>query len=96
MAESLTDMAEALRWKSLPGNSQDKYKGYWTQWQQWGQMMEMPEVSIWLEYSGTWQPTRNDREQDLGHPFAFSGAGWIRTGDRCGTCPVDASTQTLV
>jgi hypothetical protein len=42
MVESLTCMAEALRWKSLAGNSQDKYKGHWTQWQQWRQMMEMP------------------------------------------------------
>ena len=44
MAESLTGMAEALRWKSLAGKSQDKYKGHWAQWQQWCQMMEMPVV----------------------------------------------------
>ncbi len=41
-------------------------------------------VSIRPEYSGTWQPTWDNREQDLGHPLASSGAGWIRTGDRCG------------
>jgi hypothetical protein len=27
------EQAEALRWKSLAGNSQDKYKGHWAQWQ---------------------------------------------------------------
>jgi hypothetical protein len=32
MAEFLTGMADALRWKSLTGNCQDKYKGHWTQW----------------------------------------------------------------
>jgi hypothetical protein len=26
------------------GNSEDKYKGHWTQWQQWCQMMEIPVV----------------------------------------------------
>jgi hypothetical protein len=44
MAESFTGMAEALRWKSLAGNSQYKYKGHKTQWQQWCEMMEMPVV----------------------------------------------------
>jgi hypothetical protein len=42
MAEYLTGMSEALRWKFLAVSSQDKYKGLWTQWQQWCQMMEMP------------------------------------------------------
>jgi hypothetical protein len=41
MAKSLTDMAEALRWKSLVENCQDKYKGLWNQWWKWCQMMEM-------------------------------------------------------
>jgi hypothetical protein len=34
-------------------------------------------VSIRLEYPGTWQPAWNNRDQDLGHPLASSGAGWI-------------------
>ncbi len=38
----------------------------------------------------------NDREQDLDHPLASSSAGMIRTGDRCGACPIDASYQTFV
>ncbi len=50
-------------------------------------------VSIWLEYPGTWQPTWNDREQDLGYPVASSGAGGVRARDRRWTCPVDASTS---
>jgi hypothetical protein len=44
MAESLSGMAEALQWKSLAGNRQEKYKGHWMQWRQWCQMMEMPAV----------------------------------------------------
>jgi hypothetical protein len=44
----------------------------------------------------TWQPTWNDREQDLGHPVASSGAGRVRARDRRQTCPADASAQTLV
>jgi hypothetical protein len=37
-------MTDALRWKALAGNSQDKYKGHWIQWRQWIQIMEMPAV----------------------------------------------------
>jgi hypothetical protein len=53
-------------------------------------------VSVRLEYAGTWQPAWDNREQDLGDPLASSGAGWKRTGGRCWTCPIDASTQTFV
>jgi hypothetical protein len=51
MTESFTGMAEALRWKSLAGNSQEKYKAHWTKWRQWCQMMEMPVVLPHMEWS---------------------------------------------
>jgi hypothetical protein len=40
MAESLTGMAEVLRWKSLLGNSQDKFNGHWNQCRQWCQIID--------------------------------------------------------
>jgi hypothetical protein len=109
MAESLTGMAEALRWKSLAANSQDKYKGYWTHALQLGAFAVftmnrwrspkhggIPHAAFFFLYG--W----NTRERGNQHGTIASKISAIRwhhralvgyEPDRCGACPIDAGTR---